>query len=110
IPRHAGGFHLQRPTRTLAGPTLYPVACSPQSWAAAAVFLLLQACLGLSVRGTPPQLCFHSPLLPEFLQEIRIKNLRVNHARVDLLLQRHPQDVGINVTHKEGNVEIVVIK
>src|SRR6185503_4788148 len=31
------------------GPTLYPVACSPQSWAAAAPFLLLQACLGLSI-------------------------------------------------------------
>src|SRR5205823_2033432 len=28
------------------GPTLYPVACAPQAWAAAAIFLLLQACLG----------------------------------------------------------------
>src|ERR1700693_791286 len=33
------------------GPTLYPVACAPQAWAAGAVFLLLQSCLGLSVHG-----------------------------------------------------------
>ena len=28
------------------GPTLYPVACSPQAWAAGSVFMVLQACLG----------------------------------------------------------------
>src|SRR6202040_245734 len=28
------------------GPTLYPVACSPQAWAAAAPFLILEGCLG----------------------------------------------------------------
>ena len=28
-------------------PTLYPVACAPQAWAAGAVFLLLQSCLGM---------------------------------------------------------------
>src|SRR5262245_53561970 len=33
------------------GPTLYPVACSPQAWAAASVFLLLQSCLGLRIDG-----------------------------------------------------------
>ena len=33
------------------GPTLYPVACAPQAWAAASVFLLFQACLGLEVDG-----------------------------------------------------------
>jgi glycogen debranching enzyme len=31
------------------GPVLYPVACAPQAWAAASVFLLLQACLGLEI-------------------------------------------------------------
>ena len=30
-------------------PTLYPVACAPQAWAAGAVFLMLQACLGIHV-------------------------------------------------------------
>ncbi len=37
------------PRRPGESPTLYPVACAPQAWASAAVFLLLQASLGLDV-------------------------------------------------------------
>ena len=33
------------------GPTLYPVACSPQAWAAAAPFLILEGCLGITVQA-----------------------------------------------------------
>src|SRR5262249_41227512 len=33
------------PRRAGEGPTLYPVACSPQSWAAGSVFYILQSCL-----------------------------------------------------------------
>ena len=46
------------------GPTLYPVACSPQSWAAAAVFMLLQAGLGMTVSGTKPHIHFRDSYLP----------------------------------------------
>ena len=37
------------PRRPGEAPTLYPVACAPQAWASGAVFLVLQACLGLDV-------------------------------------------------------------
>jgi glycogen debranching enzyme len=92
------------------GPTLYPVACAPQAWSAAAVFMLLQACLGLVLRGPGAQVSFSYPVLPEFLQEVRIKNLRVGGGSVDLLLRRHAQDVSINLDHRQGNVEIMMIK
>jgi glycogen debranching enzyme len=88
------------------GPTLYPVACAPQAWAAGSVFLLLQACLGLSIHGAEERIRFSGPTLPEFLQEIRIENLRVGKATVDLLLQRHPQDVSIRVLRMEGQIII----
>ncbi|HLJ94314.1 MAG TPA: amylo-alpha-1,6-glucosidase [Gemmataceae bacterium] len=91
------------------GPTLYPVACAPQSWSAAAVFLLLQAALGLQVRSTEARICFQHPLLPESLKEVRICNLKVGEASVDLLLQRHAQHVGINVLRQTGRAEIVVV-
>lgn len=96
--------------RSGEGPTLYPVACSPQSWSAASVFLLLQACLGLTVYACPPRLCFSYPLLPEFLEEVRLSGLRVGDALVDLLLVRHGQDVGINVLRRDGQVEIRMVK
>ena len=59
LPELFCGFH-RRPG---GGPTLYPVACAPQAWAAGAVFMLLQACLGLHVNGTARQVSFisHAP-------------------------------------------------
>jgi glycogen debranching enzyme len=99
------------PRRPGEGPTLYPVACAPQSWAAASVFLLLQACLGLSVRGHPPQISFSYPLLPPFLQEVYIKNLRVGQASVDLFIRRHAQqDVSVSIARRQGKVDILTVK
>jgi glycogen debranching enzyme len=92
------------------GPTLYPVACSPQAWSAAAVFLLLQACLGLDVNGASHRISFTAPLLPESLEEVFLRNLRVGEAVVDLRLVRHDRDVGINVLRRDGDVEIRMVK
>jgi len=33
------------------GPIPYPVACAPQAWSAASVFLLFQACLGMEINA-----------------------------------------------------------
>jgi hypothetical protein len=41
--------------------------------------------------------------------ELRIHNLEVGGATVDLLL-RHEQDVGVNVLRREGEVQILTVK
>jgi glycogen debranching enzyme len=92
------------------GPTLYPVACAPQAWAAAAVLLLLQACLGLHINAPEGRLSFSHPILPPFLEEVQVRNLRVGQAAVDLLFLRHDNDVGIKVLRREGKVEITTVK
>src|SRR5262249_54797491 len=86
------------------GPTVYPVACAPQAWAAGSVFLLLEACLGLSINHSQKQICFHYPVLPEYLQTVRLRKLRVGDAAVDLSLERHPHVVGVKVLRREGKV------
>lgn len=91
-------------------PTLYPVACTPQAWAAGAVYLLLQACLGLRVDATASRVSFSQPTLPEDVERMRITNLAVGTAEVDLLIERHPHDVGITVLRRQGDVEITVVK
>ncbi len=91
------------------GPTLYPVACSPQAWAAGAVFMLLQACLGIHFSPDKPQISFIHPVLPDYLDFLRITNLRVGDGVVDLALRRHPHDVGISVLRKEGDIEVAVV-
>ncbi|KRB84850.1 amylo-alpha-1,6-glucosidase [Noviherbaspirillum sp. Root189] len=91
------------------GPTLYPVACSPQAWAAASVFYLLQACLGLSFDSAKSEIRFRHPKLPPFLESATIDRLAVGDAVVDLQLQRYTNNVGINIMRRSGNVEVVSV-
>jgi glycogen debranching enzyme len=99
------------PRRPGEAPTLYPVACAPQSWASAAVFLLLKACLGLRVSASERRLTFSKPILPRFLQQVTIRGLKVADGRADLLLTRHDEgDVGVNVLRREGVLDVVVLK
>ena len=98
------------PRRPGEGPTLYPVACAPQAWAAGAPFLMLQAVLGLTVDGPGASVCFHRPILPAALPQLRIENLRVGEAEVDLFLQRHEHDVSVTILARRGEVEVRVMK
>jgi glycogen debranching enzyme len=90
------------------GPILYPVACAPQAWAAAAPFGLLQACLGLEVDAAKRVVHLSHPRLPASLEWLRIRRLPVGGARLDLLLRRHDADVAVNVLHREGDVDVAV--
>jgi glycogen debranching enzyme len=91
------------------GPVLYPVACAPQAWSAASVFLLFQACLGLDISGVEQTIYFTRPYLPSSLGELRIHNLEVAGATVDLLLVRQENNVGVSVLRREGNVQVLVV-
>lgn len=89
------------------GPTLYPVACSPQAWAAGAVFLLVQACLGASVQGARNKILFDHPYLPEGIPQLWIKGLRSGNASVDLFFERRNDAVRVEVTEQQGDIEVV---
>jgi glycogen debranching enzyme len=97
------------PRRQTEGPTLYPVACSPQAWAAAAAFGMLQACLGLDMHAEPGEISFHAPRLPAFIDWVRINNLAIGDRSVDLLLQRYENNVGIEVIRKTGDLAVRVL-
>jgi glycogen debranching enzyme len=106
LPELFCGF-VRRPGQGL---TRYPVACNPQAWAAGSAFMVLQACLGLSIIASEHKIVFSHPILPEFIDKMQIKNLKVGSASVDLLLRRHDLDVGITVTRRVGKVEVVSVK
>jgi glycogen debranching enzyme len=84
----------------------YPVACSPQSWSAASVFLLLQAILGMKIDAMKSRVSFIRPALPEFLEEIRIKNLKVGNGSVDLLVRGSARSVTVDIQRRGGAVEV----
>jgi glycogen debranching enzyme len=104
LPELFCGFHKRPGT---SGPTLYPVACAPQAWAAGAVFLLLRACLGMTVRATERQICFQHPVLPPDLDQVQIENLKLLDASVDLLIHRENESVAVEVLRRRGEIEIM---
>ena len=92
------------------GPTLYPVACAPQSWASAAVFLLLQSSLGLHVDAPRRRIVFTRPMLPAYLERVTLDGLTVGKGSVDLVLQRYGDDVTVSVARRQGHVEVLTLK
>jgi glycogen debranching enzyme len=89
-------------------PTMYPVACSPQAWASAAIFALVQASLGLNFDLPGCEIRFDRPRLPDFLQNLHVRGLRVGEAEADVLFQRFGAEVAATVTRRRGAVRVVV--
>ncbi len=98
------------PRRPGEGPTRYPLACAPQTSASASVFLLLQACLGLTIEGEECRVRCSWPILPPAIDEVRIRNLAVGKGQVDLTFRRYDHDVSMSIARREGEVETVVTK
>lgn len=92
------------------GPTLYPVACQPQAWASGAVFLLIQACLGLYFEAETRTIGFRNPMLPGFIEYLEIYNLGIQDSRVRLSLERYKEDVVVKIINKTGDMNIAIYK
>lgn len=98
--------------RRRRGPTAYPVACSPQAWAAAAPFAMLAACLGLQLPAAANEIRLVDPVLPSFLDEVIIRGLTLGASQFDLRIHRHQSDVTINVLKRwnNSNAQVTMIK
>ncbi len=68
-------------------PGMYPRADSPQAWSASAPFTVLQALLGVYPYA-PLNVLFLDPWLPEWLPSIKLRNLHVGEAIIDLRFER----------------------
>jgi glycogen debranching enzyme len=91
------------------GPTFYPVACAPQAWAAAAPLSLIQSCLGLGFDPVARQITFKRAALPDFLEEVVLRNLSLGSASVDVALRRAGSEVVVNVLAREGDVRVLTV-
>jgi glycogen debranching enzyme len=96
--------------RQLNAPTLYPVACIPQAWAAASIFALVQASLGLNFVQGAAEIWFDRPVLPRFMRELHLRGLEAKAGLADVVLRRYERDVALNITRREGSVPIVVTR
>jgi glycogen debranching enzyme len=91
------------------GPTLYPVACSPQAWASATPFTLLEASLGLEFDPWKGEIRLHNPRLPEFLDEVILRDLELGSSSVDLRVRRHNETVSLDTPRTRGDIGVSIV-
>jgi glycogen debranching enzyme len=91
------------------GPAPYPVACLPQAWSAGCVFMLLQATLGVSIDGRRNEVHIRRPVLPIGIESLRVCDLQVGHARIDLEFHRIGAEVvAVPAKHTDSGVRVLV--
>ncbi|HKP10641.1 MAG TPA: glycogen debranching N-terminal domain-containing protein [Blastocatellia bacterium] len=104
LPELFAGF----PRGDYGVPVNYPVACQPQAWAAGTLPYLLKVMLGITPEAFDKRLRVKRPLLPDFVNHVEVKRLRVGAARVDLLFERAASGVGVSVSRVDGELEVTV--
>jgi glycogen debranching enzyme len=105
LPELFCGFRRQRGQ----GPTLYPVACSPQAWASATPFTLLEASLGLQFDPFNGEIRLCNPQLPPFLDEVILRNLQLGASSVDLRIRRHRDTISLDTPWIKGDIRVSVV-
>lgn len=72
-------------------PVAYPVACLPQAWAAGSAFMMLQACLGVTVDGWRGEVNISDPRLPIGIDRLGVGGLQVSGKVADIDFERAGQ-------------------
>ncbi len=89
--------------------TNYPVACSPQSWSVATVFMIIQALLGMEINESENYIRFYKPYLPNYLESLNINNLQFGKLKLNLQFIRTNSSVSISMLNKNVPVKLEVI-
>ncbi|WP_309644237.1 amylo-alpha-1,6-glucosidase [Phenylobacterium sp.] len=83
-------------------PVAYPVACLPQAWAAGSVFMMVQACLGITIDGVKGEVDVRDPHLPIGIDRFWIEGLRVGDAKIDIGFEREGGRVQVHARGASG--------
>jgi glycogen debranching enzyme len=90
-------------------PIAYPVTCMPQAWAAGAPFLMLQACLGLTIDAAKREVRVVRPVLPRGVESLTIDHLDVAGAKVSLIFQSLGEGTVVSPGHgSDPSIHIVL--
>ena len=91
-------------------PVSFPMACSPDANSAAALFLVLQSMLGIYAQAEENIVYVHNPVLPRWLGEVTVSNLRVGRTIMRLRFRREGGQTSFSVLDKQGPGRIVVVE
>jgi glycogen debranching enzyme len=104
LPELFCGFTRRTPNR----PVSYPIACSPQAWAAGSPYLMLQSILGISARAHENLFTVNLPQLPTWLNTVEVRNLSVGDSTISIVFRREGEITSFSLLSREGDVRVVM--
>jgi glycogen debranching enzyme len=87
-------------------PVRYPVACSPQAWAAGALPHVLWNLLGLRADALGGRLRVVHPCLPDQVDWLDLHGIKVGRADVDLRFERAGEAIAVQWTVRGEGVQV----
>ena len=106
LPELFCGFSRQSSPR----PVSFPMACQPHAASSGALFLVLQSMLGIYAQADENVVYVHNPVLPKWIGELGLRNLRIGRTTMDLVFRRSGTQTGFSVRDKKGPGRIVVVE
>jgi glycogen debranching enzyme len=106
LPEAFCGFTRQAIDR----PVAFPMACAPDASSAGALFLILQSMLGIYAQAEENIVYVHNPVLPKWLSEVTLGDLRVGRTTMRLRFRREGSQTTFSVLDKQGPGRIVVVE
>ncbi len=106
LPELFCGFTRQLSER----PVAYPMACSPSAAASGALLLVLQAMLGIYAQAETNIVYVHNPVLPSWLGDVTLSNLRIGRTTMHLRFRREGGRTTFSVRDKQGPGRIVIVE
>jgi glycogen debranching enzyme len=97
------------PRRAHEGPVCFPSACTPQAWASGAVFLILQACLGIEIEAAAKIIEVTKPHLPNWLDHVTVRDLQVGDGSATLYFHRASDKVAVSISDVQGGVRLALV-
>ncbi|MCY9665068.1 amylo-alpha-1,6-glucosidase [Paenibacillus alginolyticus] len=93
---------------SIGEPVPYPVACSPQAWAAGTPLVFLQTMLGIEPDTLGGTIRFN-PVLPSGMTELTVRNMTVAQGKLSLHILFNPQTqtAVVNVLHNTTGLQVI---
>ncbi|MFA6989436.1 MAG: glycogen debranching N-terminal domain-containing protein [Candidatus Gastranaerophilaceae bacterium] len=108
LPELFCGF--SRIYKRLDPPVKYPLSCSPQGWAAASIYLSLQAILCIFPDAQKNELLINNAIIPNWISYLKIDNLRIGNSAIDAEFRKTSNGFVLDVLEKRGNIDIIIKK
>lgn len=88
-------------------PVRYPVACSPQAWAAGTPLVFIQALLGLFPNALEKKI-YLSPMLLDTMNMLRVENISIGGGRLSLTVMREKETFNVQIDENTTGWDIVI--